>query len=168
MVLSLLGAFMFVIVGIWLVVKHKEMTSLFMKFPLAILIVGIISILFFGFLAIVIIKKLSTQSDGLIISSKGITDNSSGISAGFIPWTEITAITETSYAGQASVVIVMKNPEEFIASQKSSFKRKVMSANYKSFGAAVSISANSLVTTHKNLKKVLVEKLTEYNRMNTI
>lgn len=168
MVLALLGSFLFVILGIWMVVKHQEIDPSFLKFPLAILIVGILSILFFGFIAIIIIKKLSSQSDGLIISPEGITDNSSGISAGFIPWTEITAITETSYAGQASVVIVIKNPEEFIASQKSSFKRKVMSANYKSFGAAVSISANSLKTTHKNLKQILVEKLTEYNRMNTI
>ena len=168
MVLALLGSFLFVILGIWMVVKHNEIDSLFLKFPLAILIIGIISIVFFGFIAILILKKLSSQTDGLIISSKGITDNSSGISAGFIPWTEITAITETSYAGQASVIIVIKNPEEFIAAQKSSFKRKAMMANYKSFGGAVSISANSLETTHKNLKQVLVEKLTEYNRMNTI
>ncbi|WP_277017047.1 STM3941 family protein [Flavobacterium lindanitolerans] len=168
MILALLGSFLFVIMGIWMVVSHKEMNSIFLKFPLAVLILGILSILFFGFLAILIIKKLSSQTDGLIISSEGITDNSSAISAGFIPWTEITAITETSYAGQAFVIIVIKNPEEFIAAQKSSFKRKAMTANHKSFGGAVSISANSLQTTHKNLKKILVEKLTEYNRMNTI
>ena len=166
-VLTILGAILFVLIGIWMVAKHQEIDRP-IDSPLFVLIMGIIAILFFGFIAITAVRKLSTQSDGLIISSKGVTDNSSGISAGFIPWEDITAITETAVVNQNFVNIVLKDPEAFIASQKNSFKRKAMTANYKTSGSAVAISANSLDTTHENLKKILVEKLTEYNRMNHI
>ncbi len=168
MVLALLGSFLFVILGIWLVVKHQEIDSIFLKFPLTILIVGIISILFFGFLSIIAIKKLSSQTDKLIISAEGITNNSWDIGVQFIPWKQIKSITEASIANQNFVIIVMKNPEKFIASQKNKLIRKAMSMNYRFFGAVINLSANNLETTHKELKKILVQKLTEYNRMNII
>lgn len=163
----LVGSLLFIIIGIWMILKHEDIKSP-LNSTLAMLLVGIASILFFGFAAIMAIRKMTTQSDGLIISSKGITDNSSGISAGFIPWEEVITITETSIANQIFINIIVKNPEEFIASQKSSFKRTAMMANYKSFGTAIAISANSLETTHENLKKILVEKLTEYNRIHNL
>lgn len=167
MVLAIAGAVLFVLLGFWLIAKRHEITRP-IDSPLFISVIGVIAILFFGFIGIVAFRKITTQSDGLIISSKGITDNSSAISAGFIPWEDITAVTETAVANQNFVNIVLKDPEAFIASQKSAFKRKAMTANYRSFGSAVAISANSLKITHVNLKKVLVEKLTEYNRMNHI
>lgn len=166
-VLTILGSVLFVLIGIWMVAKHQEIKRP-IDSPLFALTFGIIAILFFGFIAITAVRKLTTQSDGLIISSKGVTDNSSGISAGFIPWEDITTITETAVVNQNFVNIVLKNPEAFISSQKSAFKRKAMTANYRTSGSAVAISANSLDTTHGKLKKILVEKLTEYNRMNHI
>lgn len=167
MVLAILGAILFVLLGFWLIAKREEITRP-INSPLFIMIIGIVAIVFFGFMGILAIRKITTQSVGFIISPKGVTDNSSAISAGFIPWEEITAITETSVANQTFVNIVLKDPEAFIASQKNTFTRKAMTANHKSFGSAVAISSNSLQTTHKNLKKILVEKLTEYNRMNTL
>lgn len=167
MVLACIVAAVFVLLGFLLAVKRNEIKNP-IDSPLLNAAIGVIAILFFGFIGILALRKITTQSDGLTITSKGITDNSSGISAGFIPWEDITAITETSVVNQNFVNIVLKDPEAFIASQKSAFKRKAMTANYRSFGSAVAISANSLATTHANLKKILVEKLTEYNRMNHI
>ncbi len=166
-VFMFIGSALLIIIGIWMILKHQEIKSP-LNSTLAILLVGIASVLFFGFAAITAIRKMTTQSDGLVISAKGITDSSSGISAGFIPWEEIITITETSIANQIFINIMVKNPEEFIASQKSSFKRKAMMANHKSFGTSIAISANNLKITHENLKKILVEKLTEYNRIHNL
>ena len=52
----------------------------------AILFIGII---FFGYGSIYFLKRMKTKKEMLIVNSKGITDNTSAISLGFIPWENI-------------------------------------------------------------------------------
>lgn len=157
MFLSLLIAFGFVGIGVWLAFFEK--TPSFNTNPFLIGVLGWITIIFFGIASIIILRKSLLPSQGLYIDSKGILDSSSGISAGFIPWKSIASIEEIMVVNQKFIAIHLHDPEAFIASQTSNFTRKAMNVNHKRFGSAVSISANNLKIEHKELLQLLQKKL---------
>src|SRR6185437_9658806 len=96
-----------------------------------IFISGLAGILFFGFVGFYLFKKLFDKKPGLIISNEGIVDNSGGLSAGFIPWSDIKEIKETIIANQKFISVIVKNPQHYIDRQSTRFKRWLMEKNYK-------------------------------------
>ncbi|NBL65837.1 hypothetical protein GV828_11555 [Flavobacterium sp. NST-5] len=164
MLISLILALGFVGLSIYFL-SAKDYFLHIINSPVLISIVGIAGIIFFGFSAIIIIRKLLVPKEGLIINSQGITDNSSGVSAGFIPWDIIVEIKEVSVMNQKFVSIQLNNPEKFIASQQNNFIKKVMTVNHEKFGSAVSISANNLKTNHVQLLDLLQSHLKQYNQI---
>jgi len=161
--LMLLGSIVFFGAGIGIMVHPAKIDGSIFQNPTINFIFGIVTILFFGIAAIFAFKKLNDNSPGLIISDKGVVDNSSGISAGFVPWTDITAIKETRVFNQRFINLVVKNPQNYIARQKSFIKRKFVQANYSSFGTAISISANGLKCNQSELKAILDNKFAGFN-----
>src|SRR5665647_1362036 len=87
-----LGSIIFVGLGVWFVTNPPKESIPFFSNPTVLFIVGLASILFFGLVGFFIFKKLFDNSPGLIISAEGVFDNSSGVSAGFVPWTDIVEI----------------------------------------------------------------------------
>jgi hypothetical protein len=166
LILRLFGSIVFVILGILFVINPANFVSEIVRSTTFIFCAGLISITFFGFVGLLILRKLVDKSPGLIISDKGITDNSSGVNAGFIPWSDIIAIKETKVVNQKFINIVVKNPDEYIDRQKSSFKKKTMKANYKMFGTAIAISTNALKYDYADLKRLLETKFQEYTSGN--
>jgi hypothetical protein len=154
-----LGSMAFVVGGIWFVTNPARFISLIVKSTTKIFIAGLASILFFGFVGIFIFKKLFDKNPGFVISENGIVDNSGGLSAGFIPWSDIDEIKETIIANQKFISLIVKNPQTYIERQPSAFKRWAMKRNYKSYGAAIGISANGLKYNYKDLKTLLDKKL---------
>ncbi|MGZ4035423.1 MAG: STM3941 family protein, partial [Bacteroidia bacterium] len=117
---------------------------------------------FFGGIGCYILKKFFDNLPGLIVSDEGIFDNASGISAGFIPWTDILAMTETTVVNSSFINVIVKNPQDYIDKQKSAFKRKMMKLNYKSYGSVITIQANGLNCTYPKLKALLENSFEEF------
>ena|SRR5690242_5407426 len=163
LILMLLGCLIFVIAGINFVINPTKYESFIMQSSTVIFLAGILSILFFGFLSFFFLKKIADKTMGLIISKDGITDNSSEVSAGFIPWSDIIAIKETKIVNQRFINIVVKNPEKYIERQKSVLKRKAMRVNYNTWGTAIGINANGLKISYQELKALLEKKFTDFN-----
>ncbi len=63
---------------------------------------------------------------------------------------------------QKFLMLIVKNPEEYLNRVKSPIKRNTMKMNYKTYGSPISISANSLETDFDTLHNLINEKLTEY------
>lgn len=160
--LMFLGSIIFVGLGIWFVTIPTETDNLILASPTLLFVVGFASILFFGFVGFSILKKLGDKSPGLIISEEGVVDNSSGVSVGFIPWTDILEIKETKVVNQKFINLVVKNPQEYIDRQQSLFKRKAMQINHNSYGTVIGISANGLKSNYKGLKLLIDNKFEEY------
>jgi len=161
--LMLLGCFVFVGIGTCFIINPSQYESVIMRSSTIIFVSGLLGILFFGFLSFFFLKKFNDKSPGLIISDEGITDNSSGVSAGFIPWTDVIAIKEIKIVNQKFINIIVKNPQEYIDRQKSAFKRKVMQTNYKTFGTAIGISTNGLKANHSELKALLEKRFADFS-----
>ena len=159
--LMLFGSIIFVGIGTWLVVNPPKSDHLIFGNPIIILISGISTIVFFGYIAFTLFKKLPDNKPGLIINSEGIIDNSSGVSAGIVLWTDIIEISTSNVMNQKFLMFIVKNPEEYINRQNGIVKRKAMEINYKTYGSPISISANTLDINFEELYELLQRKFNE-------
>lgn len=142
--LAFLGCIVFVLLGGWIIKSEAVF------FPLN-WIIGGASVGFFGLGSIFILKNFFQQEPGLVINNEGITDNSSAVSVGFIPWEEITRIGSTEVFSQKFVLIFVDDPEKYLNRPSSEISRKAAKSNYNNYGTPITISANSLKINFKKL-----------------
>jgi hypothetical protein len=162
-IIMLFGCMLFIVFGISFIISPEKYSSFLVGSNMIIFLIGCLGIVFFGFVGFSIFKRVIDNTPGLIISGEGITDNSSGAPAGFIPWSDIIAVKGAVVANQRFINLVVKNPQFYIDRQKSAFKRKVMQKNYDIFGTAIGISTNSLKINYRELKGILEKRLSDLN-----
>jgi len=160
--LMTIGSLAFVVAGICAIVNPTKFISGLYTSPTLIFFSGLASIIFFGFVGFYVFKKLLDNKPGLIISNSGIFDNSSGISVGFIPWSDIKEIKQTIVTNQKFINLIVKNPQHYIEGQPTKLKRWLAERNYKSYGTAIAISANALKYNYDELKLLLQQKFEKY------
>jgi hypothetical protein len=158
-VLMLSGALTFVAIGLWFVIAPPIIENSYWGNPTRIAIAGYSSIIFFGFCAFFLIRKLPDNKPGLIIDDTGLLDNSSGLSGGHILWADIENILVIKIHRQKLIMLQVKNPQHYIDRQTSLFKRKGMELNNKMYGMPLSITANGLKISFDNLLAILTDKL---------
>lgn len=162
----LIGSIGFVAIGIWFITNPPHSENSFWGDPGKLKVIGYLSILFFGFTSIVLFRKLFDKKPGLIIDEKGITDNSSGVSAGEIAWSDIEKITVIQIQKQNMLLVHVSNPKEYIEKQKGSFKKHMMEMNYKLYQTPLSITPNTLQISFSKLSKLLSERLENSKKNN--
>ncbi|MDR3259547.1 MAG: hypothetical protein LBT51_08075 [Fusobacteriaceae bacterium] len=131
-------------------------------FDIFYIIVGLIGIIFFGICDVFVIKSLLKKEMGLVIDCYGITDNTSGISIGHIPWENIIEINRMNISKQKMVIIIVSNPKEYINRQTNPISRKAAEANYRMYGSPIFISSNTLKCDFIKLNTVLHEEFEKY------
>src|SRR5688500_9841106 len=159
LIIMLAGALAFVGIGCWFVIDPPVIENSYWGNPARLAILGYASILFFGIVAVVLIRKLPDTKPGLIINDSGLHDNSGGLSAGHISWTDIEDISVLEIQRQRLIMIHVKNPEHYIERQKNLFKRKGMQMNHRMYGTPISISAGGLRTSFDELMRLLHTRL---------
>lgn len=105
----LFKALIFVALGILIISIDKNPRE-----QLIINTVGWVSVICFGFGILIIAKKIIDRDPGLIINSTGVTDNSSILPCGFIPWSDITGFTVFNSYDQKMIVVMLRNPSNYI------------------------------------------------------
>lgn len=160
----LLGASMlFVLLGVWMLgMDEAEMRGLG-RFgnPLFVHGVGIICIVFFAVVALWILRKLSDPKPGLVLSSAGITDNASGVAAGFIPWTEITGSGAFAVQAQRMLIVKVRDPQRFIE-RGGAFRRTLNRANHELAGSPIAIPSSTLAIDFDTLQALFDRYLQTY------
>ena len=158
----ILGAIFLVAAGVWLFMNADQFPE---KNPNFTRLVGMAGVIFFGACAAYGILKLFDSVPGLIVDSKGIFDNSSGISAGLIPWSDIAGFTVGSIRGQSFLSIDVRNPDKYIQ-RASGLKRLLVSLNARYFGSPIHISSNSLKIPFDQLLRIVGEAHAKYGGPN--
>jgi hypothetical protein len=123
--------------------------------------IAIACIAFFGLCGLSALFKLFDFSPGLVIDAEGIVDNSSGVSAGRIPWSDIRGFTVTTVQGQRFLTVKVANPKKYVQ-RGHVLKRLLVNANATYFGGAIQISANSLKIDFDELVRVANEFREKY------
>lgn len=143
-ILIILGSFGFVAAGYWLFsMNAAAMKDLPIDDPLFVHGVGIAGMVFFSLTGVVGIRKLFDKKPGLVLNSAGIIDNSSGLAAGFIPWSEITGAEIYEVRRQKMLIIKVRNPETFIQ-RGNILQQAVVKINSRMSGSPIAITSNSL------------------------
>ncbi|MFZ6874971.1 STM3941 family protein [Undibacterium sp. Di27W] len=161
------ASMVFVMMGLWML--RLAVTDLAPQraynHPVLMHGLGIVMILFFGFCAVVGIKKLLDKKPGLVLNSAGILDNSSGVAAGFVPWSEITGFSIFEMQSQKMLVISLREPGPYIMAG-GVIQRLLNKMNYKLCGSPVVISANSLKLNFDELLEISQSYLRKYGKNN--
>lgn len=157
--LLLIGAIVFVALGTWFVMSPETFSKGPLRSVTAIYLVGMASIVFFGFAALYILRKLPDSKPGLIIDETGITDNSSAIAAGHIPWTDIDSLSVITIQKQSFILFNVHHPQDYIDRQKGILKKKMMQMNVRLYGSPLLISASGLKIGFEELYKLVSERM---------
>ncbi len=158
MILSLVISIVFTGLGFWFVLAPPQSDHLLFGNTPLLLLTGLSAVVLFGLLTVSISIKLFDKKPGLIIDDQEITDNSSGLSADFIPWEEIEEIQITRLMSQKLLVIVVKNPQIYIDRVSNPVKRSSIKMNFSTYGSPLVISSNALKVNFANLHTLIVEK----------
>jgi hypothetical protein len=122
-----------------------------------------VTVVFFGWCGLSAVWKFFDSAPGLIIDDQGIVDNSSGVSGGRIPWSEIKGVHVTTVQMQRFLTIEVRDPEKYI--QRASFlKRQLVRLNARHFGGPIQISANTLKINFDELLNIVSHRLEKYRR----
>ncbi len=80
-------------------------------------IVGLIGVLLCGGSLLFLLKKLFTKNPKpiFLVDERGVTDHSSAIAIGFIPWEDISFIHLQPYLNQSYISITLVDNEKYLA-----------------------------------------------------
>ncbi len=164
-ILSLIGSLIFVSLGLWFSINPPTNDHWLFGNHTLFIITGLASVLFFGLVVVILVSKLSDKKPGLIISKQGIMDNSTGLAAGLIAWTDIQEIKISQITSQQKfLMLFVTNPENYLDNVSNPLKRMAMKLNHKLYGTPISISSNFIQTNFDDLHKLLIEKMNEYKK----
>ncbi|MDY3024821.1 STM3941 family protein [Streptococcus hyovaginalis] len=135
-----LGSLIFVILGLILLLTADILPIL----------VGLFSIAFFGWCFIIFVKRIFNNQPLLMVDQHGITDHSSALALGFVPWQDIENIQLRHMLNQTFISVSVKDQEVYLA-KMSSLQRNASKTNLKMGYPLINISLN---TTGKNPKKI--------------
>lgn len=143
--LLLLGGLVFVAMGAWmlsleeaeiLALRRLSNPTLFRGVAMVALAGGVLCIFF-------AIRKMRDQRPGLVLSAEGIHDNSSGVAAGLIPWSDITGFTVFEMHRTKMLIVLVKDTEKYLQ-RGNAVQRALHRANTGMVGSPIAISANTL------------------------
>lgn len=158
--LYLLGAGIFVVLGVQFVLDPDKFAKTSYIDSTIVFIVGVASILFFGMGLYIFLRRLLENRPALIINDTGIVFNTHSPAEGNVAWSDIENIflADVSYGfgTKKFIMIAVKNPDEFIATQKSAMKRNVMKLNMQ-YGGPISITGQGIKISIPELFSMLTK-----------
>lgn len=150
-----LGSLFAVCAGVWFVLDPDAVRTPFLRSPQLVFIVGLAAVLFFGLGAIFLFLKMWDKKPGLVLDAAGLTDHTSWVAVGFIPWTDLQEVAVIEIYRQKLILLHLKNPQQYIDLQTNRYKRKLMQMNYNNYGTPISISAASIQIKVEELLEML-------------
>ncbi len=161
--LYIVGSAVFVVLGFWLLSLDSEAIRPLRLFLSPILVHGIgwAGVVFFGLCGIVGVRKLFDKRPGLRFTKTGLIDNSSGVSVGLIPWSDILGTEIYRIQRQRILLVKVANPEKYIETG-GPLKRWAKKANFKMYGSPISISSNALKIDFDKLVDVFNAYISRY------
>ncbi len=141
------GSLAFVAIGAWFFAAAGDgsLVSTLRRFvpPWMIHGLGAVTVVFFGGCAVYAFVKSFHRKPGLVLGPDGLVDNSSGVAAGFIPWSEVAGVDVFEFSGQKMLVLHVADPEKYI-DRGNPLKRSLNRANANMCGSPIVISSNEL------------------------
>jgi hypothetical protein len=151
------GSIAFLAVGVWLATLNPadpgDTWYWRQHNPYFVHGVGILGALVFGICAVWWAVKMFDTKPGLILEYEGFTDNSSPISPGFVPWSDVTGLSVFKIKNTRSLVITVSDPDRYIK-RGNAFRRALIRSNVSTCGSPIRIASNDLTVNFDELFRV--------------
>ncbi len=115
---------------------------------------GVIGIAFFGLCVAVATKRLMRRGVGLVVNAQGVHDQSSATSAGFVPWTDVSAVLPSFVSGQKFVSLMLHDAQKY-SQRGNALQQRLAKLNMSLVGTPINISANILKINFDELLALL-------------
>jgi len=144
-VLALVGSAAFVALGCWLVGLDDAVIEAQRRFNVPWLVhgMGAVTIAFFGLAGIAWLRKLFDPAPGLVLDERGLTDNCSALSAGMIPWSDITGFQVRQIQSQRLLYVMLRDPDGYVA-RCGPVKRALLGINRRIAASPVALNTVAL------------------------
>ena len=157
-VLAILGSIGFVAASTWLWAIADAQTRFN---PLTVRGAALVGSLFFGLIGVYCCVKFFDRKPGLIMDREGLWDNSSAVSAGRIPWDEVTGLKVSTISGQRMLTIEVADPQKYV--ERGRLHMRILNAaNTKLTGSPINIASNGLRVDFDELQRLISEAFAKY------
>lgn len=113
---------------------------------------------FFSFGGLFFLSRLLWPKPAVVVDDAGLLDNASAVSAGFIPWADISGVRISSVMNQQFLAVYVTDPEKYLR-RANPLKRAVMRANQSGVGTAITIPLPNLSVSADELLSVVRKHL---------
>jgi hypothetical protein len=161
-VMLLIGSILFVVLGFWLFLNAENLTGWRVTNPFFTRGIGIVSILFFGLVIFIGIKRLIKSEISMIVSFEGINLNPRKSLTDFIKWNDIIGFDEIKIQSTRIIIISVKNPEYWLSKEANGIRRKLMRFNISNYHSPFNISAAGLDISYDKLIEILNNYFDKY------
>jgi hypothetical protein len=161
--LLLLGSMGFVTMGAWLAINPDQFVNGPVSNPMVIHLVGAAGVLFFGFCAVVAVARLIKNTPALVVDALGIHHYGIAGKPILVHWTDVSALNLVEVGRQKLIMLVVNNPEHYIAQSGNALSRNLMRSNYKRYGAPLGLSATVMRCDINELFNLLSDRLRLYH-----
>ncbi len=155
----------FVALGLWAINLDSSMIETHKKYnsPFYVHIVGAASLLMGILAAFISLKKIFERAPGLVISDRGIIENSNIFSVGEILWKDVSGFQIVIVKKQKILYVLLKDPELYIC-RCSPLKRALLRFSLKVSPSPIAISTNSLKVDFEEMNSMLKVEFEKYRR----
>ena len=121
-------------------------------------ILGLLAIFAFGLFFFTLYSLIVLVRDhfaGMLISSQGINDISTGHSYGVVQWksvTKIKVVTDIEYPDRKYIILKVVNPQLYINRERSIVKKRSMILKYHHYGSPVVFSERGIDCSFEELE----------------
>lgn len=130
-----LGSLAFVVCGILILMSH----SVFLYYKTLVFF----GIIFFSFCFLFLLYRAIIGKDLVVVDRNGITDNTSVIAFGLIPWDDIKDLEIRDMGANQRVIGIVLNDEAKYIEKCSSYKKNIINYNIEHGYGLVNISLNT-------------------------
>lgn len=143
--LMMVGAIIFVLIGLWLFQMSDEEILAQRRWnnPALIHGIGLVCIAFFGLCAVLALAKAFDRKPGLVLNANGLLDNASAISAGLVPWAEVTGFGVYQVQHSRMLVIFVADMHKY-AARGGVVRRRIDAMNIRLCGSPLVIPSSTL------------------------
>lgn len=165
---NLLLSLLFVGAGIWILLAKPQTGNPVFNDPVFKYGAAVVCIIFFGLVALWITRRLFSKRPGLVVSNKGIINQSTLSQGNFIGWHEIESFVRTRIRKQDFMLVKLKDPQAYIAKHSKNYRQRMLKHNYETQGTPVSILLSSLDCKANELEEFLNEELNTYGKKSSV
>ncbi len=158
----LLASVVFQVIGAFLIINVYGFKISLLNNSTFELLLGLVCFVFFSLCSWLIYRKLKSKELALWISSEGLEDNASGVSAGFIAWSEVKGFKTFGINQERFIAVLLHSPDDYIDLVQNPIKKMTIKMNYKLYGSPVTIPEKMLKIDFDELVQLLQDRLLDY------